>query len=686
MGSVYEVEDPGLERRLALKLLPRARAEGKAAERFLREAQALARVRHPNVIVVHETGEDPAGLYFVMDLVPGRDVLDLATSGRVLERDAVELTLGVCAGLDAIHRAGLLHRDVKPENVVLRADRGTPVLLDLGLVLDAESERLTKTGQLVGTPYAMSPEQAAGMRELTKASDVYGVGVILFVLLSGRVPFESDGGDLFGLLTRVCREEPDWPQASPAALAILRRAMAKEPGERYPDAAALAEDLERCLRGERIAGQSRGARSLWVALALGGGLALLAAGLAWRAPRASLEAPPASVTPSAAQPKPSASARPDPVQALQRVRAVSGPAGQRLAAEWLAAYPTHPLAREVRDLYLTRGLREPLSSVPLADAQWNRVVAHGARIMIPARSGLYELADPPKQLFPLPLERGVSSQGWLVVVPQRATGEPRPLVLLGPEDERAVPRIPSRTITAMVAAEGKLWIGYGDGGLEGYAFNALRNQGSPEPSVDLGRPFGSPVCDLTYDPHSRLLLAGCGDIVMQDQDAPDRRVAAWSLADPIPRKHFDLALPGSCGQIAVHPERDLIAVAVLWVQEIWILDAQGERLRSLTGHRASTGTGQILLGSSAATAHSNQIRALEFLSSGQLLSLSGKGLAGDSEFRAWDVESGAEVARRLGEPGVLYSLAVLEAGRVYTTRWQGETAPILIEGWGLQAR
>lgn len=684
MGSVYEVEDPALERRLALKLLPRSRASGKSAERFLREAQALARIRHPNVIAVHDTGEDPAGLYFAMDLVSGRDVLALATSGRVPERDAAELLIGVCAGLGAIHAAGLLHRDVKPENVVLRADRGTPVLLDLGLVLDAEHERLTRTGQLVGTPYAMSPEQAAGERELTPAADIYGAGVILYVLLAGRPPFEGEAGDLFALLARVCREDPVWPAASPGLLAILRRAMGKDPTARYPDATSFADDLTRFLAGEGIAGERRPPALRWIALslALAAGATLTALALRSTPVPSPAPSPLESATPSAA---PSRGARPaDPLRELTRLRAVPGPAGQRLATEWLRTYPSHPEAARVRDLYLERGLRDPVASTLLPHAHWGRGLALGERVLVPCYSGLWELGAPPRNLLPLNLEpRGLAiGGGWLTLVPDRAREVGR-LLLLGPAGERVVAQIFPRPVTALLEIEGLVWVGFDDGSLAAYARAELQAGGAPRPRVDLGRFFSSPVCDLAYHPRSHLLLAGSGDIVMQDQDAPDRRVTAWSLAESPPRVRFDISLPGSCGQIAVHPQLDLIAVAVLWVQEILVFNSAGERLRGLTGHGAATGTTQVLLGSSGAAAHSTQIRALEFLPSGHLLSLSGKGLDGDAEFRAWDPESGQEVASRTREPGVLYALTILPSRRVFSFRWQGAQAPVLVEEWDL---
>jgi WD40 repeat protein len=151
----------------------------------------------------------------------------------------------------AVHAQGILHRDLKPENVILRPD-GEPVLLDFGLARELDAQKLTRTGQLVGTPAYMSPEQADGLpaRELDVRVDVYGLGVILFTLLSGRCPFEASG--LPALLKQLLVDDPDWPPAPGPLLAILQRAMAKDREDRYPEATALREDLERYLSGEAV--------------------------------------------------------------------------------------------------------------------------------------------------------------------------------------------------------------------------------------------------------------------------------------------------------------------------------------------------------------------------------------------------------------------------------------------------
>ena len=169
-------------------------------------------------------------------------------------------------------------------------------------------------------------------------------------------------------------------------------------------------------------------------------------------------------------------------------------------------------------------------------------------------------------------------------------------------------------------------------------------------------------------------------MVRPDEDAPDRRLAAWSIATLPPTKVFEVALPGSGGKILLHPSRDLLVVSVLWVQEIRVYDYQGGLVRSLAGVQAKTGTTSLLAGSSHATAHSQQIRGLCLLPGGFLLSSSGKS-EGTGELRAWNVLTGEEIATKVDEQGVVYDILMTPGGEVFTSRWLGATRPGLIEQW-----
>jgi hypothetical protein len=284
MGVVYEVRHPEIPRPLALKLMPSGNAGAADLLRFQREGELLARVRHPNLLRVHQLAGAAEGVYLVTDLVEGRPLL-ASSGGRPLEaRRAAEVVRAVADGLAAAHALGIVHRDLKPDNVILQPD-GTPVLIDFGLARASESQRLTATGALVGTPAYMAPEQALGATAPVDArTDVYGLGAVLFALLAGRAPF--DGATLAALLARVIEEEAEWPpDADPALVAIGRVAMARAPADRYPTAVALRDDLDRYLRREapgalaRAAARPRGRRG--PALVAAAAVALAVAGAVW---------------------------------------------------------------------------------------------------------------------------------------------------------------------------------------------------------------------------------------------------------------------------------------------------------------------------------------------------------------------------------------------------------------------
>jgi hypothetical protein len=250
MGSVYRVRGPHVAgRELALKHIVATPLSGPTAlERFLREAQLLARVEHSGVVRIHACESIPGGAYLVQELIDGQDLKQVVQAGPLLPAEAARIVREVADAVAAVHRQGILHRDLKPANVVLRGEQ--PVLLDFGVARDLDAETLTKTGAMVGTPAYMSPEQAGG-DAVGPETDVYGLGVILYELLLGRPPFE---GSQFAVVKKVMLDEPVWPRAEreavPAELeAVLRVAMAKEPSERYDTPEALREELDRFLNG-----------------------------------------------------------------------------------------------------------------------------------------------------------------------------------------------------------------------------------------------------------------------------------------------------------------------------------------------------------------------------------------------------------------------------------------------------
>jgi serine/threonine protein kinase len=252
-GRVYRAFDPTLERQVALKLMSdEAPRSSRAHERFLGEARALARLKHPGIVAIHEAGRDGDRLYLALDLIEGRGLAEALAEGRLSHRRAAEIAADLAEALAYAHGLGIVHRDVKPANVRIDA-RGGVHLMDFGIALRPESPD-ADPGSIVGTPAYLAPEQFdGGRREALPAADQYSLGVVLYQMLCGRPPFD---GPAPSVLARVSAHEPPSPDAVdprvPRALAeICRKAMAKKPDGRYPSCQDLAADLRRWLRGER---------------------------------------------------------------------------------------------------------------------------------------------------------------------------------------------------------------------------------------------------------------------------------------------------------------------------------------------------------------------------------------------------------------------------------------------------
>jgi tRNA A-37 threonylcarbamoyl transferase component Bud32 len=259
MATVYLATDRVLERQVAVKVLRSSEAQDPVfVERFRREARAAARLSHPNIVAVFDSGADADQPYLVMEYVPGESLAQLLhRQGWLPPHRAVELAIQVCAALAAAHAQGLVHRDIKPANVVVGPD-GQVKVTDFGIVKAAAATTLTGTGTVLGTAAYLSPEQAQG-GPVDARSDLYGLGCVLYELLCGSPPFGSGAdGPAVAIATRHLQQPPEPPsahnpQVDPALDAVVLTALAKDPAQRYQNAIELQDALKQVLAGEAVA-------------------------------------------------------------------------------------------------------------------------------------------------------------------------------------------------------------------------------------------------------------------------------------------------------------------------------------------------------------------------------------------------------------------------------------------------
>jgi branched-chain amino acid transport system substrate-binding protein len=316
MGTVYLGYDPLLDRRVAIKVLaPHLVWEQNFVERFLREARAAARLKHPNIVTIYDVGQEGSWYYFVMEYIEGQTLAEvIKRRGAMAPAEVMAVLRPLADALDYAHRQGLVHRDIKPGNVVV-GPAGQVTLTDFGIARAAQEVRLTTTGALVGTPEYMSPEQAMG-EEVDQRTDQYSLGVVAYEMLTGRVPF--GGTTPHGVLYKQVHEPPPpisrvRPELPAGVEAALQQALAKEPGQRYATVTAFVEALSQALAGK-------------------GAAAVNAPTLAAEPARGAAARP---VTPPPHRPPASEAAKPAPTTAVRAAPAARAGTGRRRASGWV---------------------------------------------------------------------------------------------------------------------------------------------------------------------------------------------------------------------------------------------------------------------------------------------------------------------------------------------------------------
>ena len=269
MGVVWLAYDPMLGRNVALKMLrPSSNMSAELLERFRQEARSVASLRHPNIITIHEVGEWEGQLYFSMEYIRGQELSHLIAKETLPARRCAKLFASIVKAVSYIHQEGWVHRDLKPSNVLINED-GEPILMDFGiaksLTTDKDDKELTRTGAIIGTPGYIAPELLPpNAVDVTPRSDIYGLGAILYKMLTGRAPYEGESAlsilqqsiESAPLPPRLLR--PDLPEDLEA---ICMKCLEREVDQRYKDASALGDDLDCFVQGRSVRAKKRSAFS-----------------------------------------------------------------------------------------------------------------------------------------------------------------------------------------------------------------------------------------------------------------------------------------------------------------------------------------------------------------------------------------------------------------------------------------
>ncbi|MBN1290099.1 MAG: Stk1 family PASTA domain-containing Ser/Thr kinase [Actinobacteria bacterium] len=255
MADVYRASDNLLGRPVAVKILhPQYAKDPIFIERFRQEAQAAANLNQPNIVNVYDWGIEGDIYFLVMEYVEGRDLKDIILEGGpLLPERTVEIALAICSALDAAHAQGIVHRDIKPQNIIITKDNQVKVM-DFGIARAPGGAAMTQTGTIMGTAQYISPEQAQG-RPADPRSDLYSIGIVLYEMLTGKTPF--DGENPVAIAYKQVREDPlppsmTNPDISPELEAVVMKSLSKNPENRYQSALEMRSDLERCLEGAPV--------------------------------------------------------------------------------------------------------------------------------------------------------------------------------------------------------------------------------------------------------------------------------------------------------------------------------------------------------------------------------------------------------------------------------------------------
>ena len=654
MGVVFVARHRELGRQVALKIM--LGTEARHRERFAREALATAKLRHPHVVAIHEAGQEGAIPYLVMDLIEGESLAaKLAREGPSDPRAAALLTQKLASALQAAHAVGILHRDLKPGNVLVDLS-GQPLLTDFGLAKDLDAASLTKTGQALGTLAYMPPEQATGARDrLGPPSDVYALGATLYELLCGRPPFL--GAEAVNVLVAIVNDAPRplrelRPDLDPWLEAICLRCLEKEPAARYASAAALEEDLGRWLAGEVPQARLRRRRGRWVALAL----TLAAAGgfaLAYTSPK---------------DPEPGAgsgsevvgpSERPPAARAgAERTRAAGARALERLGflppsdrleglGAWLERYPEHPQRGEARALQAQTYLETPRQRYPQRES-FGAIFLDAQRLVTWSEEAivLWSLSGEQLRRWQRPAQRVVVGPGGTLYA--CAYGELLEAQPTDPQGTWSVIYGQQEPITRLVASPSGRRLAFAAGrSVLVWDLAAEGPLGPPLEHLGLVRSlaFASDVG----------LVVGCGGSL--DQEGDDQNlIQLWDLSQPQrPARVREFPLMAIPHDVVFSPTGEAFAAACNGENLVLFSPAGG------AGARFSASD----FPNARGAAHRGVVRSVAFSPNGRrVASASGDpgGLAERSEVRVWSAPEGRGLWSALEQPAPLRSVAFDSSG------------------------